>query len=52
MIEPLPLARGDGSPELLASRVSRNLASAFRVVMAMSKQPSLTEYLPFRHHWT
>ncbi len=49
MIEPLPLAWGDGSPEVLASPVFPNRLNALRVVEPMSKQRPLTEYLPSRH---
>ena len=52
MIEPLPLACGDGSPDVLASPVFRNRLNAMRVVEPMSKQRPLTEYLPSHHHAT
>ena len=47
MIDPLPLARSDRSPELLASPLFSNRPRAIRVVMPMSKQRPLTEYSPF-----
>ena len=47
MIEPLPLARSEGSPEVLASPVFTKRLRALRVVMPMSKQRPLTEYSPF-----
>ena len=46
MIEPLPLARPEGSPEVLASPVRSNRLKACCVVMPMSKHVPLTEYLP------
>ena len=52
MIDPLPLARSDGSPEASAFLLARNLLRALLVVMPMSKQRPLTEYLPVFHHST
>jgi hypothetical protein len=49
MIEPLPLACSEGSPEVLALPVFRNRLRALLVVMPMSKHRSLTEYSPFCH---
>jgi len=47
MIEPLPLARSDGSPDVLASPDLLKRPRALRVVMPMSKHSPLTEYSPF-----
>ena len=52
MIEPLPLARSEVSPEARASWSSRYLLRALRVVIPISKQRPFTEYLPVVHHST
>jgi hypothetical protein len=52
MIEPLPLALSERSPEARASLPATNWPKALRVVMPMSKQRPFTEYLPDFHHWT
>ena len=49
MIEPLPLACSEGSPEVLASPVLEKRLRALRHVMPMSKQRPLTEYQPFSY---
>jgi hypothetical protein len=43
MIEPLPLARSERSPEFRASPVLQKRLSALRVVIPISKQCPLTE---------
>ena len=50
MIEPLPLACGESSPEVRASRVAANLRSDAAVVTPMSKARPVTEYVPVFHH--
>ena len=52
MIEPLPLARSEASPEASAFLLATNLLRALLVVMPMSKQRPFTEYLPVLHHST
>jgi hypothetical protein len=52
MIDPFPLARSEGSPDVLASPVFRNRARALRVVMPILKHRPLTEYSPHRHQAT
>ena len=50
MIEPLPLAPSERSPETSAFFLETKLASALLVVIPMSKQRPFTEYLPVFHH--
>jgi hypothetical protein len=52
MIDPLPLAHSEASPEARASSPATNRRRALLVVMPMSKQRPLTEYLPVCHHST
>jgi len=52
MIDPLPLARSEASPEARASLPATNRLRALLVVMPMSKQRPLTAYLPVCHHAT
>ena len=52
MIEPLPLACGESSPDIRTSRVAANLRSAAAVVTPMSKARPFTEYAPVFHHAT
>lgn len=52
MIEPLPLASSDRSPEVHGSLLARYLSSAPRVAVPMSQHRPFTEYLPVFHHWT
>jgi len=52
MIDPLPLARSDESPERRTSPQSRKRTRSLRVVIPMSKHVLLTEYSPWRHQVT
>jgi hypothetical protein len=52
MIDPLPLACSEASPEARASWPATHLLRALLVVMSMSKQRPLTEYLPVFYHST
>jgi hypothetical protein len=52
MMEPFPLAWGEGEPDVAASPVCWNRLSAERTVSPMSKHRPLTEYSPSLHHAT
>lgn len=50
MIEPLPLAPSERSPDASAFLLATKFASAFLVVIPISKHRPFTEYLPVFHH--
>jgi hypothetical protein len=52
MIDPLPLAAWEGSPDVRVSPDFSNRRRAAIVVMPMSKQRPFTEYAPVRHQLT